>query len=103
MASGMVTIPFRRMASVVRCGRRRCPVSAMPPWYHAGVLSSCPTFVSAPDWLADVVASCEVTGEFLGAEDCDDRPSRVRYESPRTVITSDGTGSRYGATHNAPG
>src|ERR1039457_6677213 len=47
MASGMVTIPFRRMASVVRCGRRRCPISAMPPWYHLGVLSSWPTFVPA--------------------------------------------------------
>ena len=45
---------------------------------------------------ADVVASCEVTGEFLGAEDCDDRPSGVRYESPRTVIPSDGTGSLTG-------
>jgi hypothetical protein len=50
---------------------------------------------------ADVVASCEVAGEFLGAENSDDRPSRVGYEghasfdqdigpglkSPHTVVT----------------
>src|ERR1022692_4456677 len=85
MASGMVTIPFRRMASVVRCGRRRCPISAMPPWYHLGVLSSWPTFVPAgvslsfARWLLVAVGHATTAGERAGAtgqvgEDVADRP-----------------------------
>ena len=63
--------------------------SQVMEWFDSGVAK------------ADVVASCQVTGEFLGAEDCDDRPSRVGYEGhasfdqdigpglepPRTVVT----------------